>query len=39
MKDQRIVMGMPVTVEIVGGAASTEHIEEIFSYFGHVEET
>lgn len=38
MKDQRIVMGMPVTVEIPG-TGWQELIDEVFSYFAHVEET
>ena len=36
MKDQRIVMGMPVTVEIVGGEA--EDVDEVFAYFTRIEE-
>ncbi len=39
MKDQRIVMGMPVAVEIVGEACPTEHLEQVFSYFRHIEDT
>ena len=35
MKDQRIVMGMPVTVEIVGGEA--EDVDEVFAYFTRIE--
>jgi thiamine biosynthesis lipoprotein len=38
MKDQRIVMGMPVTVEIPG-TGWQDRIEAVFRYFAHVEET
>lgn len=32
-------MGMPVTVEIVGGMESAWYLEDVFSYFRHVEDT
>jgi FAD:protein FMN transferase len=39
MKDQRIVMGMPVTIEIADRDASLDDIDEVFSYFQYVEDT
>ncbi len=39
MKETKILMGMPVTVEIVDEGASTCDISEIFSYFGYVDDT
>jgi thiamine biosynthesis lipoprotein len=39
VKDQRIVMGMPVTVEIADEAACGDHTEEVFAYFKYVEDT
>jgi thiamine biosynthesis lipoprotein len=38
MKQWRIVMGMPVTIEIVGGDVDAEHFERLFSHFERVEE-
>ncbi|MCX6752500.1 MAG: FAD:protein FMN transferase [Candidatus Nomurabacteria bacterium] len=38
MKEQRIIMGMPVVIEIVDSSASTEIFEEIFSYLISVDE-
>jgi thiamine biosynthesis lipoprotein len=38
MKQWRIAMGMPVTIEIAGGDVDPEHFERLFSYFEHVEE-
>ena len=39
MKQQRIVMGMPVTIEIAGANAEPKHFERLFSYFQYVEDT
>ncbi|MEZ4860579.1 MAG: FAD:protein FMN transferase [Caldilineaceae bacterium] len=42
MKQTRIIMGMPVTVEVADGAltraAATEHLEIAFAYFTYVDE-
>jgi FAD:protein FMN transferase len=38
MKATRLVMGMPVTVEIAGEAAESRHLDAVFAYFGWVEE-
>jgi thiamine biosynthesis lipoprotein len=37
MKEWRIVMGMPVTIEIVGSDVDPGHFQRLFSYFEHVE--
>ncbi len=38
MKETRILMGMPVTVEIVDLSATKDEIEKIFTYFTYVDE-
>ena len=38
MKDTRLIMGMPVAVEIVDDTATTQNIDEIFDYFIYVDE-
>ncbi len=38
MKDTRILMGMPVTVEIADSAATAEDIEAVYEYFHYVDE-
>lgn len=38
MKQWRIVMGMPVTIEITGSDVDPQHFERLFSHFEHVEE-
>jgi thiamine biosynthesis lipoprotein len=38
MKQWRIVMGMPITIEIVGSEVDPAHFERLYSYFEHVEE-
>ncbi len=38
MKEWRILMGMPVTIEIAGGNADGSYFDRLFSYFEHVEE-
>ena len=38
MKQWRIVMGMPVTIEITGDSVDPAHFERLYSYFEHVEE-
>lgn len=39
MKDTRLLMGMPVTVEIVDAAATAEFIDSVFAYFQYVDQT
>jgi thiamine biosynthesis lipoprotein len=38
MKQWRVVMGMPITIEIAGDSADPAHFERLYSYFEHVEE-
>jgi FAD:protein FMN transferase len=38
MRDTRIVMGMPITVEIADASSQQNVIDKIFSYFTHVDE-
>jgi len=38
VKQTRLLMGMPITVEIVGAAATPEAIDEVFAYFTSVDE-
>jgi thiamine biosynthesis lipoprotein len=38
MKQWRVVMGMPVTIEIAGGDVDPALFERLYSYFEHVEE-
>jgi FAD:protein FMN transferase len=38
MKETHLVMGMPVTVEILDGAATPAVIQKVFEYFAHVDE-
>jgi FAD:protein FMN transferase len=38
MKEWRIVMGMPVTIEITATDVDPGHFDRLFSYFEHVEE-
>ena len=39
MRQQRIVMGMPVMIEIAGDKAEPDRFERLFSYFNYVEDT
>ena len=39
MKDTRIIMGMPITVEIVDTKATEKTIDMIFDYFTYVDNT
>jgi len=39
MKEQRILMGMPVTIEIAGHNANPDDFERLFSYFQYVDDT
>ena len=38
MKQTRLLMGMPITVDIVGAAATPEAIDAVFAYFTSVDE-
>ncbi len=38
MKQERAIMGMPVTVEILDGGATQKIFDEVFSYFKYVDE-
>jgi thiamine biosynthesis lipoprotein len=38
MKQTRLLMGMPITVEIVGPQTTEEIFNEVFNYFTHVDE-
>jgi thiamine biosynthesis lipoprotein len=39
MKETRLIMGMPISVEIVDTSATQESLEKVFSYFSHIDET
>jgi thiamine biosynthesis lipoprotein len=39
MRETRLLMGMPITVEIVDSAASVQDIEDVFAYLRYVDET
>ncbi len=39
MKQTRLLMGMPVTVEIVDGGANDAIFDEVYAYFTHIDET
>jgi thiamine biosynthesis lipoprotein len=38
MRDNQLIMGMPITVEIVDGSATVESILKIFDYFKFIDE-
>lgn len=38
MKETRLLMGMPITVEVVDGSVRQEDLDEVFAYFGSVDE-
>jgi len=38
MKDTRIVMGMPITVDVVDPMATAAHIDQVFAFFESVDE-
>jgi thiamine biosynthesis lipoprotein len=38
MRQWRVVMGMPVTIEISGSGVDPSHFERLYSYFEHMEE-
>jgi thiamine biosynthesis lipoprotein len=39
MKQTRLIMGMPITIEIVDATASQDDLDEVFAYFVAVDET
>ena len=39
MKETRIIMGMPISIEIADASVTHDALEKIFSYFTHVDET
>src|SRR5438067_2257464 len=39
MKQTRIMMGMPITVEVVSAAATEQTLNDVFAYFQYVDET
>ncbi|MGA7671500.1 MAG: FAD:protein FMN transferase [Nitrolancea sp.] len=39
MKQTRLLMGMPITVEILDVAVTTEVIDDVFAYFAEIDET
>jgi thiamine biosynthesis lipoprotein len=39
MKETRILMGMPVTVEIIDAGATSEDLSAAFDYFGYIDKT
>lgn len=38
MKQTRVLMGMPITVEIVDASATEQHLEQVFAYFHAIDE-
>lgn len=38
-KDTRILMGMPITIELVDSVATDEMLNKVFAWFQHVDET
>ena len=39
MKQTRLMMGMPITVELADSAASAALIDEVYRWFGYVDAT
>src|SRR5689334_22318388 len=39
MKEIRLIMGMPITVEIVDAAASKKDLDAVFDYFTYIDNT
>jgi len=37
VKDTRVLMGMPITVEIIDPSAGPSHLEQVFDYFHYVD--
>ena len=38
MKETRVMMGMPITIEIVDAKATGDIFNEVFTYFAHIDE-
>jgi FAD:protein FMN transferase len=38
MKQTRVMMGMPITIEIADAPASEAIFNEVFDYFAHIDE-
>jgi len=38
MKDTRLIMGMPITIDVVDNTAQPDDLEQIFRYFNYVDE-
>lgn len=38
MKETRLLMGMPITVEVIDAAVTGQDINDVFAYFEHVDE-
>jgi thiamine biosynthesis lipoprotein len=39
MKETRVLMGMPVTIEVVDATVTQDDIDKVFAYFGWVDDT
>ncbi len=39
MKETRLLMGMPITIEIVDQSALYEHLDRVFDYFNYIDNT
>jgi thiamine biosynthesis lipoprotein len=37
MKKQAVIMGMPVTIQIIDASATSEDIQEVFAYFNYID--
>ncbi|MCX6726675.1 MAG: FAD:protein FMN transferase, partial [Candidatus Shapirobacteria bacterium] len=38
MKQQRLMMGMPIMVEVVDGTVTVKDINDVYDYFHHIDE-
>jgi len=39
MKETRVIMGTPVTLEVVDASVTQQHLERVFAYFDYVDQT
>ena len=39
MKSTRVIMGMPITVEVMDASVTEKDMEEVFNYFNYVDQT
>lgn len=39
MKQTRLIMGMPITIELVNSNINEAHINDVFSYFSYIDDT